>query len=219
MADTAIRFDWPLALYFLTAIGSQVLGVRGSEKSLYGKFFEKLVLAGVLHALGFDLVEEGNVQPRSYWLSSRGNKRESDATLIYELGQGVRFDIGFIGPGNTEISLDKVSRFEREAEVGGLNFYIRTIILVDRIGRRSRITELAAAIDGVILQMSMAYWPQALGNELEQVFPDYVSPFRDLDGAILERAIRERVSTAPFDRALRLASDGVEDEVEADEGD
>ena len=33
-----------------------------------------------------------------------------------------------------------------------------TIILVDRIGARSRITNMAEKIDGNIIQMSMTYW-------------------------------------------------------------
>ena len=36
--------------------------------------------------------------------------------------------------------------------------YMSTIIIVDRIGERSRIVEMAKAIDGEIVQMSMAYW-------------------------------------------------------------
>jgi hypothetical protein len=76
----------------------------------------------------------------------------------FKPGVGVRFDIGFIGPGNTEISLDKVSRFEREMEFGKRNHYMSTIILVDRIGGRSRIEELARNIEGNIVQMSMSNW-------------------------------------------------------------
>ena len=33
-----------------------------------------------------------------------------------------------------------------------------TIIIVDRIGEKSRIVDMAKAIDGEIVQMSMAYW-------------------------------------------------------------
>lgn len=42
-----------------------VIGIRGSEKSMYGKLFEKLVLAGVLHVLGFQFVPGEPIGPAS----------------------------------------------------------------------------------------------------------------------------------------------------------
>jgi len=98
-----------------------------------------------LTLLGFRLVSKENIIDfnKVFWLSERKEKRESDATALIRAGQGVRFDIGFIGRGNPEISLDKVSRFEREIELGRQKHYMATIILVDRIGERSRIVELA----------------------------------------------------------------------------
>jgi hypothetical protein len=153
------RLNWRELLQIFCAVGAQTLTIRGSEKSMYGKFFEKLVLGSLLMLLGFSLRKEDNKrQEKIFWLSERGNKRESDATVICKLGIGVRFDIGFIGPGNTEISLDKVSRFEREIEIGSQKHYMSTIILVDRIGDRSRIVDMAQQIDGNIVQMSMTYW-------------------------------------------------------------
>src|SRR3990172_192510 len=103
----------------IKTIGAQTLAIRGSEKSAYGKLFEKLVLGSLLHILGFKhIAPPPQEYEKVFWLSSRNEKRESDATLLYELGQGVRFDIGFIGRGNPEISLDKVTRFEREISLG-----------------------------------------------------------------------------------------------------
>lgn len=158
--DVECALNWPFILYLFTAIGAQTLSIRGAEKSLYGKMFEKLILGSLLTLLGFQLIEpeDSSHKHKVFWLSSRGDKRESDATLLYKPGVGVRFDIGFIGPGNTEISLDKVSRFEREMEHGRHVHYMSTIIIVDRIGEKSRIVEMAKAIDGDIVQMSMAYW-------------------------------------------------------------
>lgn len=97
------------------AIGSQTLAIRGSEKSTYGKMFEKLVLGSLLTLFGFDFVQRNVTQKdkKIFWLSERDEKRESDATALISLGKGIRFDIGFIGVGNTEISLDKVTRFEK----------------------------------------------------------------------------------------------------------
>ncbi len=158
--EVECKLDWPFILYLFTAIGAQTLSIRGAEKSMYGKMFEKLILGSLLTLLGFQLTqsEDSSRNRKVFWLSSRGDKRESDATLLYKPGVGVRFDIGFIGPGNTEISLDKVSRFEREMEHGKHVHYMSTIIIVDRIGEKSRIIDMAKAIDGEIVQMSMAYW-------------------------------------------------------------
>lgn len=152
--------NWHAILQLFTAIGAQTLAIRGSEKSMYGKLFEKLILGSLLTILGFELIDprESTKSNKVFWLSQRESKRESDATLLWEAGKGVRFDIGFIGPGNTEISLDKVSRFEREMDFGRKLHFMSTIILVDRIGEGSRITGLATRIDGSIVQMSMTFW-------------------------------------------------------------
>jgi hypothetical protein len=152
--------NWKSLLQIFTAIGTQTLALRGSEKSMYGKLFEKLILGSLLTILGFEHIEESNTDKmkKVFWLSSRGDKRESDATLLYKPGVGVRFDIGFIGPGNTEISLDKVSRFEREMEFGRKKHFMSTIVIIDRIGANSRIADMAKRINGRIVQMSMSQW-------------------------------------------------------------
>lgn len=165
------QVDWKMVLSLLSGIGTQALAIRGAEKSMYGKLFERLVLGSCLSILGFRQINptKDKSSEKVFWLSSRGEKRESDATLLYQPGKGVRFDIGFIGPGNTEISLDKVSRFERELEHGRSKYYMATFIIVDRIGERSRIETLAKKIEGTIIQMSMAFWPQVLAKRLGQV--------------------------------------------------
>lgn len=152
--------NWPALLRIFYAIGTQSLAIRGSEKSMYGKLFEKLILGALLSILGFRLVDpvKDNRSKMVFWLSQQGNKRESDATVLLKPGVGARFDLGFIGPGNSEISLDKVSRFEREMEHGRQSYYMSTIILVDRIGEGSRITDMAKEINGDIVQMSMTCW-------------------------------------------------------------
>ena len=164
------KVNWLMMVYLLNTVGAQTLAIRGSEKSAYGKLFEKLMLGALLHILGFKHV---TFPPREFervfWLSSRGEKRESDATLLYKAGKGVRFDIGFIGRGNPEISLDKVTRFEREISIGSSCYYIATMILVDRIGKNSAIERLARRVDGTIVQMSGGYWPQQVAKELHRV--------------------------------------------------
>jgi hypothetical protein len=162
--------NWPTILQLFTAIGAQTLAIRGSEKSMYGKLFEKLILGSLLTILGFEQIDpkKSIKSDKVFWLSQRESKRESDATLLLKAGTGVRFDIGFIGPGNTEISLDKVSRFEREMDFGRKLHFMSTIILVDRIGEGSRITELARRIDGNIIQMSMNYWVKEICQILKK---------------------------------------------------
>jgi hypothetical protein len=183
---------------------------------MYGKLFEKLVLAGVLHVLGFKFVTGEEAAPRVFWLSSRGRKRESDGTAIVELGVGIRFDIRFIGPGNTEISLDKVSRFERRAEIANVTHYLHTFIIIDRVGKRSRIEELAREIEGTIIQMSASYWPITLGKAMEKVAPKYRSPFRGLSEAQAAEFIRKQLKTAPFEIIFATAVKLVESEAPTD---
>ena len=161
---------WPNLLRCLLAVGAQTLATRGSEKSLYGKAFEKFVLLSVLEILGFSFIQRTDTSKNKlvFWLSERLDKRESDATALVKPGTGIRFDIGFIGKGNTEISLDKVSRFERIMERGGSTFYTSTITLVDNIGDNSRISYMAKEIDGTILQMRETYWVYQLALVLKE---------------------------------------------------
>lgn len=196
VADSQPSWEWVLSL--MMAASSQALAVRGSEKSLYGKFFEKPVLTAVLSILGFSHVATGRVRERSFWLSQQGERRESDAMAIWTLGQGVRFDIGFIGTGNPEITLDKVSRFERIVEMSGVRHYMRTFIIVDRVGKGSRIPQLAAEIDGSIIQMSANDWALTLGDELESSLDGYLSPLRGMSHSEYEAAVRAGVRNAPL---------------------
>lgn len=169
--------QWPDLLRCMMAIGAQTLTIRGSEKSLYGKLFEKFILGSALSILGFDYINRDNKRNSNvFWLSERLDKRESDATALLKPGAGIRFDIGFIGVGNTEISLDKVSRYEREMERNGYRSHTVTIIIVDKIGEGSRIGTMAKAIGGYIIQMSGTYWVYELAHTIKRVFPFYNNP-------------------------------------------
>ena len=161
---------WKSLLHIFLAIGTQTLALRGSEKSMYGKLFEKLILGSILTILGFEFIDKNDTTKTNkvFWLSERADKRESDATLLLKPGVGVRFDIGFIGSGNSEISLDKVSRFERFMERGNQKNAMTTIILIDSIGPNSRISTMANEIDGHIIQMSMSYWVRELALILKK---------------------------------------------------
>jgi hypothetical protein len=162
--------DWEFIIHLLGTVGTQTLAIRGSEKSTYGKVYERLILGSLLHILGFELVDRKNPAKTSkvFWLSSQGEKRESDATALYEAGKGVRFDIGFIGRGNPEISLDKVTRFEHQIEFGNSSWYTATLIIVDRIGPGSKIAQIAKSIGADIVQMSLAYWPKQVAQVLKK---------------------------------------------------
>lgn len=155
-------------------IGAQTLTIRGSEKSLHGKNFEKLILGTVFSLLGFQLVAKNtSIQNKpTFWLSSSDeNERESDATLVFN-GKGIRVDIGFIGRGNTEISLDKVSRYTRMLEIHGERYEMDTIIIVDRIGDRSRIDNMALGIQGSVLRMCDSDWVINLSKKIKFIFND-----------------------------------------------
>lgn len=168
-----VKIDWALLIRIFQAIGAQTLTIRGSEKSMYGKVFEKLLLGTLLEMLGFRFIDRRKPPRRiekCFWLSEREERRESDATLIYKPGKGVRLDIGFIGRGNPEISLDKVSRFEREIELGNKTHYMNTYIIIDRIGRRSRVEALAKEIKADIIQMSLSLWPKNVATLLKRDF-------------------------------------------------
>lgn len=203
-----VSINWLFMIYLLNTIGAQTLTIRGSDKSTYGKLFEKLVLGSLLHVLGFEFQAKSDqaISERIFWLSSRDDDRESDATLLYEFGKGVRFDIGFIGRGNTEISLDKVSRYQREIQMGRENWFMATIIIVDRIGERSNIGNLARKLDGTIVQMSAGYWPQRVARLLKEVL-DYDHPLIDMDASEIEAYLQGRMQDAPLETFIDLALD------------
>jgi hypothetical protein len=199
--------DWLWLTYLLNAIGAQTLTIRGSDKSIYGKLFEKLVLGSLLHILGFKLSVDQQATPSAFWLSSRADKRESDATLVYDLGKLVRFDIGFIGPGNSEISLDKVSRFERYLELSGTNYFVNTFIIVDRIGEKSRTATLAREIGGELVQMSWSFWPKIVAEELHQTFREiggFNHELLNLQDTEIEGYLREKLKEVPIESFINF---------------
>lgn len=210
------NLDWGWGLSLLMAVGAQTLATRGSEKSLYGKFFEKMIMGSVLSVLGFDLASKETMKAKSFMLSST-SKRESDATAIWRLGQGVRFDIGFIGRGNPEITLDKVTRFEREEEIAGRSTHLKTFIIVDVVGPKSSIIEQARRVDGVIVQMSSSNWVKTLGAELEKVLEGFNSPVAKLTPNEYRKYIESQVAKAPLERIFQLSIPESEDSDDLEE--
>lgn len=199
-----VAVNWLFMAHLMTAAGAQTLAIRGSEKSAYGKLFERLILGSLLHILGFEFVTVFTKEKRKnvFRLSEPKEKRESDATLLYEIGKGVRFDIGFIGRGNSEISLDKVTRFEHEMTIDDTKHFMGTIILVDRIGEASKIEELAARVNGKIIQMSMAYWPREVAKELSKTV-GYSHDILKMSDKELSLFLDEGMKSAPLATYLK----------------
>lgn len=193
-----VAIDWLFITYLLNAIGSQTLTIRGSNKSSIGKLFEKLILGSLLSILGFEYDSTHQIGEKLFWLSARDEKRESDATLLYELGKGIRFDIGFIGRGNSEISLDKVTRYQHEQILRGTPFYMATIIIVDRIGAKSNIAELAHRVRGHIVQMSATYWPQQVALLLKDTL-GFEHELVSMDQNKIEDYLKDKLSSVPLE--------------------
>lgn len=184
------KFDWFWTHSLMTTIGTHTLATRGAEKSLYGKYFEKAILGSVLSVLGFSYDEKRLGTSMTFWLSERGEKRESDATAIINPGQGVRFDVGFIGPGNTEITLDKASRFERISQIADQKFSMATIIIIDRVGSNSSVIDQARDIGAQIIQMSSSFWVKTLDQTLHRLFRNYTRKFTaDTDKGEIRNAV------------------------------
>lgn len=184
-------------LSVMMAVGAQTLTIRGSEKSAYGKLFEDLILGSLLSILGFNYTDKDDYSGDTenvFWFKSTGTDRESDATIITKPGKGARFDIGFIGRGNTEISLDKVSRYRREQDIAGETSYLPTFVIVDRIGSQSDIEKMATQIDGEIVQMSMSYWPKQVAQKLEEKI-GYNSDIKNIPETDVEEEMEKRMES------------------------
>lgn len=164
------ELSWEEITRLTTAIGSLTLTIRGSDKSTYGKLFERLVLGSVLTILGFQRVDQktNTRTNKVFWLSDSSDVRECDATVLVRPGQMVRFDIGFIGPGNSEISKDKLTRYANEKRLAGKAYASQTFIVVDRLPETSKTKKAAEKIGAEIVQMSMQYWPRDLAQRLSR---------------------------------------------------
>jgi len=165
-----VALDWKAITRLTTTIGSQTLTIRGSDKSIYGKLFERLVLGSFLTILGFERINPltSRKAEKVFWLSDSSDTRESDATIRLRPGRLARFDIGFIGPGNSEISKDKLSRYAREIEIDGATSNSVTFIVVDRLPQTGKPERAAREIGAEIVQMSMQFWPRYLALKLEE---------------------------------------------------
>ncbi|PSQ70614.1 MAG: hypothetical protein BRD38_05020 [Bacteroidetes bacterium QH_9_67_14] len=192
---------WLLDAFLQNTVGSLTLTIRGSDKSTYGKLFEKLMLGPLLHVLGFEFARPAAAEGREgvYWLSST-SQRESDATLIYRQGQAVRFDIGFIGRGNPEIILDKVTRYRRHMALGEEEHLLQTIV----IGDRSDVRELAREVEGRIVTMDTPHWPREVVRHLDDLY-GFDHPLLEASDEEAKALMRRKLQSAPFSQYLRIA--------------
>lgn len=163
-----INLNWDFLILLFIALGSQTLSIRGSAKSMNGKLFEKLVLGTLFTLLGFTYYQTPpsvlDKRDRIFWLSNMDeNERETDATLVYN-SMAISIDIGFIGKGNPEITLDKVSRYNKYKQIAGFNHTMSTIIIVDTVGDNSDLFNKAKRIEGKVLQMRHNDWIIQLAN-------------------------------------------------------
>lgn len=154
--------NWSVISFMLMTMGAQTLSIRGSAKSMNGKMFEKLILGSLLSVMGFTFLPKPPSKidkfKKSFWLSNMDeNEREIDATVAYN-GIAVSIDIGFIGKGNPEITLDKVTRFNAYKQIGGISHDMSTIIIVDTVGENSDLFNKADRVNGHVLQMKNRDW-------------------------------------------------------------
>lgn len=217
-----IQIGWKDIARLTTAISSQTLTIRGSEKSMYGKLFEKLILGSYLTILGFERVNQNTNTKTSkvFWLSDSADSRESDATLLNKPNELARFDIGFIGKGNPEISKDKLSRYAREFEVAGKKSTSVTFIIVDRLPEKSKKTEEAAKLIGAeIVQMSMQYWVRELAQKLGERL-GIKHELQLMEDEKISEYLRIRLATIPVQDFLSgLSVEELEEEPEVVEDD
>ena len=174
LGEKEVPVTWELLMMLSICLSAQTLTLRGSEKSMNGKLFERLVLGTLLTIMDFQYCPapptEVDADRKLFWLSNMDpNERETDATLIYH-GRAVSIDIGFIGKGNPEISLDKVTRFNRYKEIGGVDHTMKTIIIVDTIAENSDLPNKAAHVGGIVLQMIRPDWIVTFAKKICSIF-------------------------------------------------
>jgi hypothetical protein len=125
------------SLWLLQIVGASTLTLRGSNKAIFGKRFERAFLRASLELLGLKL-------DQSFWLNIERDAevgREADAEVETKRGR-IRIDMGLIGVGNQEVSEDKLNRVGRNG-----------VVLVDRLGRKSSVMETAERLGVKLIQI------------------------------------------------------------------
>ncbi|MCS7072181.1 MAG: hypothetical protein NZM00_11790, partial [Anaerolinea sp.] len=88
---------------------------------------------------------------------------------------------------------------------GRESWFMATIIIVDRIGERSRIQQLAEDIDGTIVQMSAGYWPQRVARTLNQVL-GLEHPLVEMEQSDIGDFLKVRMQDVPLEDFIELTS-------------
>jgi len=202
-AGQAVPLDWEGITRLTTAIGSATLTIRGSDKSIYGKLFERLVLGSFLSIMGFERVNPAtnNKTEKVFWLSDSSDLRESDATLLISPGKLARFDIGFIGPGNSEISKDKLSRYAREIEREGTKHNSVTFIIVDRLPQTGKTKQAAKEIEAEIIEMGLQFWPKLLAEKLGERL-DYQHELQTMPNEEISGYLKRKLAPVAIQESL-----------------
>ena len=183
-SGNVVELSWREILHLAMAIGSQTLAIRGSEKSMYGKLFERLILGAVFTLLGFKQVETPDKKHYEtggfFWLSDTSQERESDGTVVSAPWNIARFDIGFIGRGNSEITKDKLTRFANQEKYEGQTLYSKTFIIVDKLPNTSKTAESAKRGNAEVVQMSMSFWILELAKRMKKTL-NFVHPIQEMN--------------------------------------
>ena len=152
------------------------MAIRGSEKAIYGKKFQYLILGSSLNLLGFSFDKQSRGEPMTYWFRSKNENRESDATAIIDGEHGLRFDIGFIGKGNSEITLDKLTRFDGKLDQNS-TINLNTVIVIDQLGKKSKTKKISGQLGVRIFEMSSSDWLIKLDNSISMISGGYNKTF------------------------------------------
>lgn len=200
-----LSMRWPALLRCMLAMGAQTLAIRGSEKSIYGKLFEKFVLGSAITLMGGTYVHENDTSKDRmvFWLSSNMNeRRESDATFLLRPGIGICFDIGFIGKGNPEAAMDKLTRYDNLLQRGKRRNVMTTIVLIDSIGESSRAKRIADETGGFLIQMSGSYWVKELAEAIYSVDGTFENPLIHMSNEESIEYIRKEVPKIDLSKFL-----------------
>lgn len=199
---------WPALLRCMLAMGAQTLTIRGSEKSIYGKLFEKFVLGSAITLMGGTYVNKDDTTKdrMAFWLSSKINdRRESDATFLLRPGIGICFDIGFTGKGNPEAPMDKLTRYDNLLQRGKRRNVMSTIVLIDTIGEDSRAKDIAEETGGYLIQMSSSYWVKELAEDIHIVDPTFDNPLLHMSNEESISYIKSEVTKIDLSQFLTQA--------------
>lgn len=218
LRQNANALTWKDLTRLSTAIGATTLTIRGSEKSTYGKLFERLIMGAVLTILGFEHVENSQSPKREkvFWLSDSSDVRECDATIRLRPGKLARFDIGFIGRGNPEIMKDKLTRYANEIEQNGRANFSQTFIIVDKMPDTTKTSEAAKKSGSEIIQMSMQFWALELAKKIKARL-GYSAEILSVPEDELSDYIEQKLQPVPilnFLNSTNIKAQGVQEEAQ-----